>query len=129
MLYAWNDFDLLLFQIPLEIISRDHVQRATMVLWIVQFCQDVVFHGVKIEDSQTANIQGESPDIADHFSLHCRVTVVFDTTRDEFCDDVTIEFIRHVPEKVAGGDEGLNRVPFVHHTIGIIVKDLLLEGM
>ena len=55
MLYAWNDFDPLLFQIPLEIIRHNHVQRVTMVLWIVQFCQDV-FYGVKIEDSLTANI-------------------------------------------------------------------------
>ena len=82
MLYAWNDFDPLLFQIPLEIIRHDHVQRVTMVLWIVQFCQDV-FHGV------------------------------------------IIEFIRHVPKKVASADEGLIGAPFVHHTIGIIVKDLL----
>ena len=95
-----------------------------MVLWIVQFCQDV-FHGVKIEDSLTANIQGESADIADHFSLPCRVTVVFGTSGDEFCDNVTIEFIRHVPKKATSGDEGLTGAPFVHHTIGIIVKDLL----
>jgi len=129
MLYTWNDFDPLLFQIPLEIIRHDHVQRVTMVLWIVQFCQDVVFHGVKIEDIRTVNIQGESLDIADHFSLPCHVTVVFGTTWDEFGDDVTIKFIHHVPEKVASGDEGLIRVPFVHHTIGVIVKDLLLEGI
>ena len=123
MLYTWNDFDPILFQIPLEVIRHDHVQRVTMVLWIVQLCQDV-FHGVKIEDSLTANIQGESADIADHFSLPCDVTVVFGTSWDEFCDNVTIEFIRHVPKKPASGDEGLTRAPFVHHTIDIIVKDL-----
>lgn len=79
MLYTWNDFDPILFQIPLEVIRHDHVQRVTMFLWIVQFCQDV-FHGVKIEDSLTANIQGESADVADHFSLPCDVTVVFGTS-------------------------------------------------
>ena len=103
---------------------HDHVQHVTVVLWIVQFCQDV-FHGVKIEGSLTADIQGEPADIADHFSLLCHVTVVFGTSCDEFCDDVIIEFIRHVPKKVASGDEGLIGAPFVHHTIGIIVKDLL----
>ena len=80
MLYKWNDCHPLLFQIPLEIIRHNHVQRVTMVLWIVQFCQDV-FHGVKIEDSLTASIQGECADIADHFSLPCHVTIVYQLRR------------------------------------------------
>lgn len=52
MLYTWNDFDPLLFQIPLEIIRRDLVQRATMVLWIVQFRQMLSFMVLKLRTAE-----------------------------------------------------------------------------
>ena len=86
-------------------------------------------HSVKIKESRTANTQGESADLAGHFSLSCRVTIVFGTNRDELGDGVTIQFIRHVPEKVANGNERLTRAPFIDHTVGVIVKALLLEGV
>ena len=56
LFYAWNHFDTFLFQIPLKIIRRHYIGWAAMVQWVFQFSQDIVFYGLKIQDSCTANI-------------------------------------------------------------------------
>ena len=67
--------------------------------------------------------------LAHLFTLSCGVPVVFGPTRNEFGDDVTIEFIRHIPEKTTCGDGRLIGTPFVDHAVRVIVKDLLLEDI
>ena len=87
---AWNHFDAFLFQIILKIIRRYHIGGTAMIRWVLQFSQNIFFHGLKIQDSWAANSHGESSDLTHHFTLLCRVPIVFGAPRNELGDDVTI---------------------------------------
>ena len=100
-----------------------------MIQWALQFSQNIIFHGLKIQDSCAANIQGEYAGLTHLFTLSCGVPVVFGPTRNEFGDDVTIEFIHHIPEKTTCGDGRLIGTPFVDHAVRVVVKDLPLEDI
>ena len=90
LVYAWNHFDAFLLQISLKIIRRYHIGGTAMIQWVLQFGQDIVFHGMKVQDRCAANIQGESADLAHHLTLPCRVPVILGDLRNELGDDVTI---------------------------------------
>ena len=90
---AWNHFDTFLFQISLEIIRRHYIGGTAMIQWVLQFSQNIVFHGLKIQDSCPAIIQGESSDLTHHFTLPCRVPIVLGAPRNELCNDIPIQFI------------------------------------
>ena len=88
--YTWNHFDAFLFQISLKILRRHHIGGTAMFQWVLQFSQNIVFHGLKIQDTCAANIQGESADLTHHFTLPYRVPIVPGPPRNEIGDDVTI---------------------------------------
>ena len=113
----------------MKIIRRYHIGGTAMIQWVLQFSQNIVFHGLKIQDSCAANIQGESSDLTHHFTLPCRVPVILSASRNELGDDVTIQFVGHVPQKITCGDGGLTRTPSVDHTVRVIIKHLLLKGV
>ena len=77
-----------------------------MVKWVFQLGQDIVFHRLKIQDSCTANIEGESADLADPFALPCRVRIIFGTARNKLGDDVTTNSSVMSPRKSSVAMEG-----------------------
>ena len=83
----------------------------------------------KIQDSRTANIEGESSDLADHFVLLCLVPVILCAPGNKLGDNVTMEIIGHVPQKNANGDGRLIGTSFVDHIVRVVMKYLLLEGV
>ena len=113
----------------MKIRRRFHIGGKAMIQWALQFSQNIIFHGLKIQDSCAANIQGGYAGLVHLFTLSCGVPVVFGPTRNEFGDDVTIEFIHHIPEKTICGDGRLIGTPFVDHAVRVIVKDLPLEDI
>ena len=63
-----------------------------------------------------------------YFALACLVTVIFSTPGNELSDDVTIQFIPHVAEKIANGDGRLIGAPFVQcqcHSKGLALGGCL----
>ena len=84
---------------------------------------------MKIENGGTADVQGESVYLAHHFALSCCVPIILSAPRNKLGDDVPVQLIRHVPQKITHGDEGLIGTTSVDHTVRIIVKDLLLKGV
>ena len=82
-----------------------------------------------IENGGATDVQGESTYFAHHFALSCRVPIVLSAPRNKLGDDVPVQFIRHVPQKITRGDGGLIGTPSVDHTVHIIVKDLLLKSI
>ena len=84
---------------------------------------------MKIENSRTADVQGETAYLAHHFPLSCRVPIILSAPRNKLGGDVPVQFIRHVPQKITRGEEGLIGTPSVDHTVRILVKDLLLKGV
>ena len=84
---------------------------------------------MKIKNGRPPNVQRETADLAHHFTSTGRVPIILGAPRNELGDDVPIQFIRHVPEKIPSGNTGLTGTPLVHYTVGIIVEDLLLEGV
>ena len=100
-----------------------------MIQWVLQFSQNIVFHGLKIQDNCAANISGESLDLTHPFTLPCRVPIVLSAPRNEIGDDIPVQFIHPVPQKITCGDGGLARTPSVDHTVLVIIKYLLLEGV
>ena len=57
------------------------------------------------------------------------IPIILGATGSELGDDITVQFIHHVAQKIPDGDAGLTGTPLVHDTVGIIVKDLLLKGV
>ena len=84
---------------------------------------------MKIENSGASDVQRETAYPANHFSSSGLVPIILGASRNELGDDVPVEFIRHVPQKITFGDGGLTGTPLVHDTIGIEIKDLLLKGV
>ena len=84
---------------------------------------------MKIENGGTADVQGETAYLAHHFALSCCVPIILSAPRNKLGDDVPVQFIRHVLQKITRGDGGLIGTPSVDHTVRIIVKDLFLEGV
>ena len=84
---------------------------------------------MKIENSRTADVQSETAYLTHHFAVSCFVPIILSAPRNKLGDDVSVQFIRHVPQKITRGDEGLIGTPSVNHTVRIIVKDLFLEGI
>ena len=84
---------------------------------------------MKIENSGASDVQRETAYLANHFSSTGLVPIILGASRNELGDDVPVEFIRHVPQKITFGDGGLTGTPLVHDTIGIEIKDLLLKGV
>ena len=84
---------------------------------------------MKIEDSGAADVQGETPYLANDFTSTGLVPIILGTPQNELGDKVTIYFIRHVPQKITCGDGGLIGTPFVDHTVCVVIKDLLLESV
>ena len=107
----------------------DRFGGTAMIQWILQLGQNIIFHGLKIQDSCAANIQGESSDLTHHFALPCRVPIVLSAPRIELGDEIPVQFIRHVPQKITYGDGGLTRTPSVDRIVRVIIKHLSLEGV
>ena len=84
---------------------------------------------MKIEDSGTADVQRETAYLAHHFASTGLVPIILGAPGNKLGDDVPVQFIRHVPQKIARGDRGLTGTPLVHHTIRVVIQDLLLEGV
>ena len=84
---------------------------------------------MKIKNGGPPNIQGETADLTHHFACASRVPIILSTPRNKLGDDVSVQFIRHIPQKIARGDRGLTWTPAVNDTVRVIVKDLLLEGV
>ena len=84
---------------------------------------------MKIENSGTADVQGETAYLAHDFTLSCRVPIILGAPRNKLSDDVPVQLVRHVPQKITRGDEGLIGTPSVDHTVRIVLKDLLLKGV
>ena len=87
------------------------------------------FYGLKIENGRPADVQGETAYLTHHFAATGLVPIILGAPRNKLGDDVSVQFIRHVPEKIPGGNAGLTGTTLVHHTICIVVKDLLLKGV
>ena len=84
---------------------------------------------MKIENSRTADVQSETAYLAHHFTLSCRVPIILSAPGNELSDDIPVQFIRHVPQKITRGDGGLIGTPSVDHTVRIMAKNLLLKGV
>ena len=68
---AWNHFDTFLFQISLKIIRRHYIGGTAMIQWVLQFSQNIVFQGLKIQDSCPATFRVNPRTL--HTTLPCRV--------------------------------------------------------
>ena len=68
---AWNHFDTFLFKISLKIIRGHHLSGAAMVQRVLQFSQNIVFHGLKIQESCTRTLRVNPRSL--HITLPCRV--------------------------------------------------------
>ena len=55
--------------------------------------------------------------------------IILGALRNKLGDDISVQFVGHIPKKILDGDGRLARTLFLHHTVGIIVKDLLLEDI
>ena len=55
--------------------------------------------------------------------------IILGALRNKLGDDISVQFVGHIPQKIPDGDGRLARTLFLHHTVGIIVKDLLLEDI
>ena len=84
---------------------------------------------MKIKNGGPPNIQRETADLAHHFTCASRVPIILGAPRNKLSDDVSVQFIGHVPQKIPGGNTGLTWTPLVHHTVRIVVKHLLLKGV
>ena len=84
---------------------------------------------MEIEDGGAADVQGETAYLTHHFACAGRIPIILSAPRNKLSDDVSVQFIRHVPQKIADGNAGLAKTPLVHDTVGIIVEDLLLKGI
>ena len=62
-------------------------------------------------------------------TLQTTLPALLGTPRNKLGDDISVQFVGHIPQKIPDGDGRLARTPFVHRTVGIIVKDLLLEDI
>ena len=88
---------------------------------------NIVFHGVEIEDGRPADVQGETAYLAKDFSSTGLVPIILCTPRNELGNDVPIQFIRHIAQKIPDGNAALARTPLVHDTVGIS-RGLAVEG-
>ena len=84
---------------------------------------------MKIENSGTTDVQSETADLAHHFASTGLVPIILSAPGNKLSDDVSIQFVRHVPQKIPGGNTGLTGTPLVHDAICVIVEDLLLKGV
>ena len=84
---------------------------------------------MEIKNRRSADVQRETAYLAHYFACASRVPIILGAPRNELGDDVSVQFIGHVPQKITRGNRGLIGTPLVHNTIGIIVKDLLLKGV
>ena len=84
---------------------------------------------MKIENGRPPDVQRETADLAHHFTSTGRVPIILGAPRNELGDNVPIQFIRHIPQKIPGGNTGLTGTPLVHDAICVIVEDLLLKGV
>ena len=84
---------------------------------------------MKIKNSGAADAQSKTAYLAYHFACTCCIPIILGASRNKLGDDVSIQLVRHVPEKIPGGNAGLTRTPLVHHTVRIVIEDLLLEGV
>ena len=84
---------------------------------------------MEIEDGGAANIEGESSDVTHHFTSTGLVPIILGAPRNELGDDIPVQFIRHVPQKIADGNAGLTRTPSIDHSVRVIIRHLLLESV
>ena len=57
----------------------------------------------------------------------CAVRVVLRTTGHEVFDDITFEFVRHLPQEVAYGNHGFAFSPFVDDGVGVVIEDAFVR--
>ena len=84
---------------------------------------------MEVEDSPPTDVQRETAYLTHHFAPTGLVPIILGAPENKLGIDVPVQFIGHVPQKIPGGNAGLTGTPLVHHTICIIVEDLLLKGV
>ena len=84
---------------------------------------------MEIEDGGAADLQGETAYLTNDFTSTGLVPIILGAPGNKLGDDIPIQFIRHISQKIADRNAGLAWTPLVHDTVGIIVKDLLLKGI
>ena len=75
------------------------------------------------------NVEGKTADLAFRFAVAGQVTIIFGTIRHKFRNDVPLQFVSHLAEKVTHRNARLVEFPSVDDRIGVVVQHLLLEDV
>ena len=84
---------------------------------------------MEIKNRRSADVQRETAYLAHYFACASRVPIILGAPRNELGDDVSVQFIGHVPQKITRGNGGLTGTPSINHAVRIVVKDLLLKDV
>ena len=111
-----------------EEVRVDDVDVASFVERSGDFVEEILSHDVIVELPGAADIEGEAPDLAAHFTALSSVSVILGASGREVDDEVAIvEFVGHFSEVISEWDVGLSWEGGVDDRIGDKVEDALLK--
>ena len=111
-----------------EEVRVDDVDVASFIERSGDFVEEILSHHVIVELPGAADIEGEAPDLAAHFTALSSVPVILGASGREVDDEVAIvEFVGHLSEVISERDVGLSGEVSVDDGIGVKVEDALLE--
>ena len=113
LLDARNHLNLFFLYISFKIIRRDNIDGSTWLLERFSFSQHIVFHGLKIQNGGSTDVQGESSHLTSHFTRSGCVPIILSASRYELRDDIPLQF----------------QFLFVDDTVCVVVEHLLLKGV
>ena len=100
--------------------------ESALLRGILEFCQDVGFHGSKIEHLATAYVQSKATHFALEFAPSGFIAIIFRPARDKFDNVVPLQLVGHLAQKISSRDLGLTRTLFINDTVRVVIEHLLL---
>ena len=111
-----------------EEVRVDDVDVASFIERSCDFVEEILSHDVIVELPGAADIEGEAPYLAAHFTALSPVPIILGASGREVDDEVAIvEFVGHFSEVISERNVGLSGEGGVDDRIGVKVEKALLE--